>query len=1360
MAYDGKKSTDMWYPVLLLDEIDFKTPETGKVYGDVTVKYEAVSATSQSTYTVGSGDWTEAGNGEYSLRIGASEFTAETKYQVSVACSGCLTHRFVVEVTDKTKAEMIDDIDTLLSRIPSALSISGGIVESNLKQINSNSVTGNAATLTLKQLDIQNSAGSAVIAKSTGGNGSGFVVEGNGSGHGVSITAGATGDALLITTGCAGTGSAIRAISEGNDAVSFESWGGNGNGLNLSGNGSGNGLNSVGGATGMGGFFSGGATSGAGLMAVGQGNDSAFYGTCSNAGSGLKLEGGSSGNGITITAGGTGNGIDIIAGSSSGDGIQITTTDGHGIGIDANGSGKNGIHSVSASSVGIRANGGTYDFQGNIAGSVTSVTGAVGSVTGAVGSVTGNVGGNVTGSVGSVVAGVDLADDAITASKFDETTAYPLTSADTGSTQVARTGADGDTLETLSDQVDGVQTSVDGIQNNTRFVATVPTSMLVPDTGTTMYKITAHFYDTDGNPEDPDSDEIDVLYEDVTGADKDAFYDDSAGTTPATAGTIDANMWQMVRISTGVYETYYKLPNTESVAQWIATFKLEEATTLLNYARSTNVVEENPGSTTLADNATNKDIIAEALKERDVSGTGAVSGSIYKDIQDNIDANETKIDIVDGNVDSIVAKLPSKAYLAGSDNSDGDVELDDATGALPAGAFTNHPDVDLNADQSGVTIGTCTTNTDMRGTDNALLAASAPANFGDLSITATTGKVTVGTNDDKTGYSISGTKTTLDALNDISTSDVDTALSDIGLDHLLAVAVSGGDVTDDSIIAQMVSKSGTADWDSFDNTTDSLEAIRDRGDAAWTSAVVGTVDANVVQIDGQATNGNNATLNLKQLNVVNSTGDAIVASSTGGNGNGINASGNSSGAGFKATGGSTGDGIKALAGSSGNGSGIYAENPNSDPCATGHGIYSKAAGSGHGLFAVGGSEGGHGGYFYGLGSGSGIYATTASSGHGIFAEVSSGPGHAIYAVNDSSGSAIKADGETGGGYDIEANIQGNLSGSVGSVTGNVGGNVAGSVGSVTGAVTVGTNNDKTGYSISGSITTLDGLNNLSAAQVNAEVDTALSDIGLDHLVGVAVSGSDIADNSIIAQMVSKSATADWDSYDNTTDSLEALADGVAGVADWTSGEKEQIRDALGIDGTKTTATGGQLQDKSELTGADVQLECEDAIDAKFTFNGTNVNANAKEISDSSAAADSVESNIGNLDAAISTRSTFDRTTESVIVGTNNDKTGYSIAGTKQTLDALNDISLASVTAEIETGLATTTRPEKSVGQPAAVDSIAGMLTRMYGALVFEGEQSAGTPGWKTFHNSTGVPIWKKEVSDDGTTYEEKRGVSA
>jgi len=48
---------------------------------------------------------------------------------------------------------------------------------------------------------------------------------------------------------------------------------------------------------------------------------------------------------------------------------------------------------------------------------------------------------------------VTLADDAITAAKFDESTAFPVKSADTGATAIARVGADSDTLKTLSDEI-------------------------------------------------------------------------------------------------------------------------------------------------------------------------------------------------------------------------------------------------------------------------------------------------------------------------------------------------------------------------------------------------------------------------------------------------------------------------------------------------------------------------------------------------------------------------------------------------------------------------------------------------------------------------------------------------------------------------------------------------------------------------------------------------------------------------------------------------------------------------------------------------------------------------------------------
>lgn len=56
----------------------------------------------------------------------------------------------------------------------------------------------------------------------------------------------------------------------------------------------------------------------------------------------------------------------------------------------------------------------------------------------------------------------------------------------------------------------------------------------------------------------------------------------------------------------------------------------------------------------------------------------------------------------------------------------------------------------------------------------------------------------------------------------------------------------------------------------------------------------------------------------------------------------------------------------------------------------------------------------------------------------------------------------------------------------------------------------------------------------------------------------------------------------------------------------------------------------------------------------------------------------IDADITNLDAAISSRSTFDSASDQVTVATNNDKTGYSISGTKTTLDALNDIAASAI----------------------------------------------------------------------------------
>lgn len=60
--------------------------------------------------------------------------------------------------------------------------------------------------------------------------------------------------------------------------------------------------------------------------------------------------------------------------------------------------------------------------------------------------------------------------------------------------------------------------------------------------------------------------------------------------------------------------------------------------------------------------------------------------------------------------------------------------------------------------------------------------------------------------------------------------------------------------------------------------------------------------------------------------------------------------------------------------------------------------------------------------------------------------------------------------------------------------------------------------------------------------INAACDASIETYKLDHLVSAA-DADDPVDDSIIAKLASKDATADWSDFDNTTDSLEAHQDG-------------------------------------------------------------------------------------------------------------------------------------------------------------------------------------------------------------------------
>lgn len=120
------------------------------------------------------------------------------------------------------------------------------------------------------------------------------------------------------------------------------------------------------------------------------------------------------------------------------------------------------------------------------------------------------------------------------------------------------------------------------------------------------------------------------------------------------------------------------------------------------------------------------------------------------------------------------------------------------------------------------------------------------------------------------------------------------------------------------------------------------------------------------------------------------------------------------------------------------------------------------------------------------------------------------------------------------------------------------------------------------------------------AEVQSEVQDAIEVNHLDHLIAVADPTGVVANNSFLAKLVSKSATAAWTSYNNTTDSHEAIRDVIGTPAD------------LG-------------------TGATLGKNFEDfatAFPENFAFMqitlGGIVSANAVEISGDSTAADNLE----------------------------------------------------------------------------------------------------------------------------------------
>ncbi len=326
-------------------------------------------------------------------------------------------------------------------------------------------------------------------------------------------------------------------------------------------------------------------------------------------------------------------------------------------------------------------------------------------------------------------------------------------------------------------------------------------------------------------------------------------------------------------------------------------------------------------------------------------------------------------------------------------------------------------------------------------------------------------------------------------------------------------------------------------------------------------------------------------------------------------------------------------------------------------------------------------------------------------------------------------------------FNLTGNITGNLSGSVGSVTG--------AVGSVTGDVTVGTNNDKTGYSLATAPPT--------AIQIRQEMDSNSTKLAnLDAAVSTRLAGASYtapANGDITAiKGVTDKLDDTLEDNDGTYRFTEAaLAEAPAGggggigfdlqdIIDGVLDEKLEDHDGVGTVGAGIAAAGSAGDPWATLLPGAYG----NGTAGKIVGDNLNATVSSRLASASYTAPptvtqvrqemDSNSTKLANLDAAVSSRSSHSaadvwsaagRTlTGSVTVGTNNDKSGYSLATApptatqiRQEMDS-NSTKLANLDTAVSTRLAA-----NNYTAPANADitAIRGVTDKLDGTLEDDGD---------------------------------------
>jgi bacterioferritin (cytochrome b1) len=151
-------------------------------------------------------------------------------------------------------------------------------------------------------------------------------------------------------------------------------------------------------------------------------------------------------------------------------------------------------------------------------------------------------------------------------------------------------GTDG--LGALKTLIDNVQTAVNAVQNNTRFVAAIPGKINRPSSGSEAVAVACYLYDEAGNMEDPDSNGLFVKISQMDGTAVTGRYFSDSGLSSAISasgsGTF-SGYFPLARASAGKYAFFYKNDTGHDEENLAIEFGWEEGSTARYQGRAMQV---------------------------------------------------------------------------------------------------------------------------------------------------------------------------------------------------------------------------------------------------------------------------------------------------------------------------------------------------------------------------------------------------------------------------------------------------------------------------------------------------------------------------------------------------------------------------------------------------------------------------------------------------------------------------------------------------------------------------------------------------------------------------------------------------